>query len=346
MKRLVLVDANTYLHRAYHALPPLATSKGLPVGALLGFTKTLLKILREQAPDYVAVCFDAPGPTFRHAEFEAYKATRPAADEELKVQLPKARELVEAWGLRAVAREGYEADDLIATLARRAEKAGVEVLIVTSDKDALQLVGDAIRVLDERKGEILDAESVRQRLRVAPEQVVDFLTLVGDVSDNVPGVPGIGPGKAARLLAEFGSLEAVLAAEPQAFPEATARLLVTVQAHRDTVARSRRLLTLEVEAPVEASLEDLVVPRAPGHRLLALLRELEFVSLIPEIFKAEQPSLPPTGDRIPVVSLGQPSQVALAFAGRSIVLPPCGPTAARPWRTWIPRPTVRPWARS
>lgn len=190
---MVLLDANAYLHRSFHALPLLTNSKGQPVGALFGFTKNLQKILREESPDYVAVCFDSPGPTFRHADFAAYKATRKETDEALKAQLPRAQDLVRAWGLRAAAQEGYEADDLIATLARQAEAAGAEVVIGTSDKDALQLVNDRIRVLNEQKGELLDSAGVKARFGVDPEQVVDYLALVGDAVDNVPGVKGIGP---------------------------------------------------------------------------------------------------------------------------------------------------------
>ena len=237
--RIYLVDAHGYLHRAYHALPPLTTSSGEPVGALLGFARMLLALIRRENPEYLAVCFDAPGPTFRHKLFERYKATRKPIDEDLKKQLALARDLVAAMGLPRTEVPGWEADDLIATLAKRAESEGMQVVVVSGDKDALQLVDERVRVLNEAKGVLLDAGKVEEKFGVSPSQIVDYLSLVGDVSDNVPGAPGIGPVGAAKLLRRFGSLDDVLQAARRRDPEVPAKAAESLQKAEDQVRFGR-----------------------------------------------------------------------------------------------------------
>ncbi|MEK7656565.1 MAG: 5'-3' exonuclease H3TH domain-containing protein, partial [Elusimicrobiota bacterium] len=211
-ERLFLVDAHAYLHRAYHALPPLTSPAGKPVGALYGFARMLLSLTRREKPELLVVCFDAPGPTFRHKLFERYKATRKPIDEDLKSQLALSCEMASAMGFSCAQLPGWEADDLIATLARRGRERGADVVIVSGDKDALQLIDDHVRVLNEAKGTMLDDAAVVAKFGVHPAQVGDYLALTGDSSDNVPGVPGIGPVGAVKLLSRFGSLEALLTA--------------------------------------------------------------------------------------------------------------------------------------
>ncbi|HVE13705.1 MAG TPA: 5'-3' exonuclease H3TH domain-containing protein, partial [Elusimicrobiota bacterium] len=223
-RRLYLVDAHAYLHRAYHALPPLTNSKKEPVGALLGFLRALLVIIRRDKPELLAVCFDAPGPTFRHKELESYKATRKPTEPDLKWQLNAARDVVKATGLPFVEAPGWEADDLMATLAAKGEAEGLDVVLVSGDKDALQLVGGRIRVLNEAKGVVFDPAKVEEKFKVTPAQLVDYLTLTGDVSDNVPGVPGVGAVGAAKLLNRFGDLDALIQAALKGDPDIPARI--------------------------------------------------------------------------------------------------------------------------
>jgi DNA polymerase I len=192
-KTFYLIDGDAYIHRAYHAMPPLTNSRGEPVQAILGFMRMILKILRNEKPDNVVVCFDTAAPTFRHKAFEAYKAHRKELDTELKFQLPLAKELTQVWGLPTIIMPGFEADDLIATLAQKGAERNMRVVIVTGDKDALQLVNDRIVVLNEHKGVIYDAVEVEKKYGLRPDQLVDFFALTGDASDNVPGVPGVGP---------------------------------------------------------------------------------------------------------------------------------------------------------
>src|SRR5208282_5568986 len=222
-------------------MPPLKTKKGEPVGALYGFARMLLGLIRRDKPQYLAVCFDSPGPTFRHKAYAEYKATRKEIDEDLKTQLALAREMVEAMGLRGVEASGYEADDLMATLAKRGEHRGLDVVLVTGDKDALQMVNKRIQVLNEAKGEVFDGRKVEEKFKVPPERIADYLALIGDSSDNVPGVPGIGPVRAVELLKNYGSLEAVLKAvskEDSKIPPAVSN---AIRAAQPQLKMSRKL---------------------------------------------------------------------------------------------------------
>lgn len=228
-KSLYLVDAHAYLHRAFHAFPPLTNKGGEPVGALFGFARMLLGLLKKQKPDYVAVCFDTPEPTFRHKAYAAYKAQRAETDPALKIQLNMAPEMVKAMGLPLASLPGYEADDLMATLAARGVAEGLRVVLVSGDKDALQLVDDDVKVWNEAKGVLFDAGKVEEKFKVRPDQLVDYLAIVGDASDNVKGVAGVGPVGAAKLLNKFGTLENVLKAAHKGhadIPERTAKALL------------------------------------------------------------------------------------------------------------------------
>ena len=213
-RSLYLVDASGQLHRAYHAIRGLTTRRGLPTNAIFGFTSMLRRLYQDEDPQWMAMAFDLPGPTFRHKEYAAYKAHRPKMEEDLAVQIPYVRRVCEVHRLPIVEAPGFEADDVIATLTRQAVSAGLRVVIVSSDKDLLQLVNDDVSVLSPgREGAPavrLDGQAVEQKLGVPPERVVDLLALVGDASDNIPGVAGIGEKGARDLLREFGSLENLL----------------------------------------------------------------------------------------------------------------------------------------
>jgi DNA polymerase-1 len=282
--RIYLIDAHAYLHRAYHALPPLNNSRGEPVGALYGFARMLLQLLRKEKPDYVAVCFDHPSPTFRHKAYAAYKATRKETDPDLKIQLAKASETAAAMGFSCVEMAGYEADDLMATLAHRAVKDGIEAVLVTGDKDALQLVGPSVRVLKDVAGGVwIDKPEVQAKLGIGPESVVDYLAIVGDTSDNVPGIKGIGPVGAVKLLKKYGGLSEVFAAAKAGDPEIPPKTLTLLRQSEPQAKTALDLLKLECEVPIKVQPRDCKYPAPQPERLREVFGRLEFGSLIKEI---------------------------------------------------------------
>src|SRR5450631_1385147 len=208
---LCLVDGSSYLYRAFHALPPLSNSRGEPTGAVLGVINMLQKLLKEEGPARVAVVMDAPGRTFRDDLFEAYKAHRPPMPDELQRQIEPLNEAVTALGLPLLRIAGVEADDVIGTLARRAVETGYDCLISTGDKDMAQLVGPNVTLINTMTDSRLDRAGVKAKFDVWPEQIVDYLALVGDSSDNIPGVPKVGPKTAAKWLATYGTLDELIA---------------------------------------------------------------------------------------------------------------------------------------
>src|SRR6185437_12603560 len=205
---LVLIDGSSYLFRAFHALPPLSNSAGQPTGAIHGVLSMLLKFLREYEAPHIAVVFDAAGRTFRDELFAEYKAHRAPMPDELRLQVGPLLESVEALGLTVLRIEGVEADDVIGTLACRANAAGQRVLISTSDKDMAQLVDERITLINTMSGAVLDRSGVKAKFDVFPEQIIDYLALIGDSSDNIPGIEKVGPKTAARWLAQYGTLDA------------------------------------------------------------------------------------------------------------------------------------------
>ena len=211
MATLVLVDGSSYLYRAFHALPDLRTSKGEPTGALRGVLSMLRRLVIDGKPDYFAVVFDAPGKTFRDAWYAEYKANRAAMPDDLALQIEPLHELVRAHGWPLLMVDGVEADDVIGTLARQAKEAGIETLISTGDKDLAQLVEPGVTLVNTMTNERLDTTRVVAKFGVRPDQVVDLLALIGDAIDNVPGVPKVGPKTAAKWLAQYGTLDNVIA---------------------------------------------------------------------------------------------------------------------------------------
>ena len=207
---LYIVDALNFLFRAFHALPPLSNSKGVPTGAVYGLCQMLLRIEREWQPTHLCVIYDAPGPTFRDEIFAAYKANRPPMPADLVAQIGLSHQVVEAFGLPVLALPGVEADDTIASLARQAVAVGLRVVICSSDKDLMQLCSDRIQLLDTMKNKLLGPAEVQEKFGVPPDRLGDLLALMGDSVDNVPGVAGIGPKTAADLISQYGSLDGVL----------------------------------------------------------------------------------------------------------------------------------------
>ncbi|MCI0596442.1 MAG: DNA polymerase I, partial [candidate division Zixibacteria bacterium] len=257
--RLFLVDGSALAYRSYFAFirNPLINSRGENTSAVFGFANSLFKILNEQKPDYLAVVFDTKAPTFRHKIYPEYKSTRLKMPEDMVTQLPQIRELVEKMKLPFVELDGYEADDLIGTIATEASKKNVQTVIVAGDKDFMQLVGDGTVMMVPQKGgeemELLDARGVEQKMGVPPERIIDLLTLMGDTSDHVPGIPGVGPKTAVDLIKEYGSVEKLLEKAPAIKKE---KLRENVLNHKDDILLSRKLVTIDTEVPFEWNLED------------------------------------------------------------------------------------------
>jgi DNA polymerase-1 len=287
-KTVYLVDGSGQFHRAFHAIRGLATSRGLPTNATYGFTTMLRKLIEDEKPEYLGILFDAPGKTFRHEEYEEYKANRPSMDPDLALQMPWVRRVCDAFRLPVTEVPGYEADDALATLARQAVEQGLRVVIVSADKDLLQMVTDDVLVLnpgrDGSGSTLYDREAVEKKWGVPPERIVDVLALVGDSVDNVPGVKGIGDKGARGLVREYGSLEEVLDHAGEIKRKAYREGL---QAHRDDALLSKRLVTLRTDAPVTLDLEGLERQDVDGAAAHALFKELEFQALareyVPEI---------------------------------------------------------------
>jgi DNA polymerase-1 len=280
VRRLLVIDAANAIYRAFFALPPLRSPSGAPTGAVFGFANMLRKLIREEKPDLVVVAMDPRGGSSQRRElFPAYKATRDAQPEDLTAQLPLARELVEAWHLPVLEVPGFEADDVIATLARRAPPEW-EVLIVSSDKDLMQLVGGRVVLLDAMKDKRIGPAEVAERFGVPPAQLLDVRALVGDSSDNIPGVKGIGEKGAAALIAEFGTLEALLERVGEVKAK-KAREALLEQA--DAARLSKQLATLRDDVPLPVAIESLPPPAPDRAALRELYKRLGFARLVDEI---------------------------------------------------------------
>jgi DNA polymerase-1 len=272
-----LIDGSGFIFRAFHALPPMTRPDGTPVNAVYGFTRMLMKLVEDTDAEYVAVIFDRARKTFRNDIYPDYKAHRPDPPDELIPQFPLVREAAEALNVAQVEMDGFEADDLIATYARRARESGHEVTIVSSDKDLMQLVGDRVVMFDAVKDRRIGVEQVKEKFGVGPDKVIDVQALAGDSTDNVPGIPGIGVKTAAQLIQEYGDLDTLLdrAGEIKQ-PKRREALIEKAESARI----SRRLVTLKDDVPVPRDLEELRVKKPDPAKLLAFLKTQAFKSLI------------------------------------------------------------------
>lgn len=285
MPTLLLIDGTALAYRAYYAFirSPLVNSKGENTSASYGFTSMLLGLMRGHQPDYLAVGFDLQAPTFRHQKFEAYKAQRPAMPEDLRPQIPRIKEIVKAMNLSVLEREGYEADDVLAGLAKQAEERGWTALIATGDKDFLQIVSDRIKVVRPRTGKseetVYGPQEVEKEYGVGPERIVDIFALAGDAVDNVPGVPGIGPKTATELIRKFGSFDKLYGNLDKVDKPRIKKLL---EEHREQAELSKELVTLHVAELPGLKLSDLKVHEPDRGELMRLFKELEFESLYRE----------------------------------------------------------------
>jgi DNA polymerase-1 len=276
---LVLIDGSSYLYRAFHALPPLTNSAGQPTGAVHGVLSMLLKFLREFEPPHIAVVFDAPGRTFRDDLFAAYKANRAPMPDDLRAQTEPLLEAVEGLGLPLLRIEGVEADDVIGTLACRAAAAGQQVVISTGDKDMAQLVNDHITLVNTMSNTVLDRAGVKAKFDVYPEQIIDYLALVGDSSDNIPGIDKVGPKTAAKWLNKYGTLDGLLARAA----EVEGKVGDNLRAGLETLALSRKLATISCDLQLPLDEAGLVRRAADTTRLRALYRRLELRSLLAQL---------------------------------------------------------------
>ena len=303
-RKLLLVDGSSYLYRAFHALPPLTNSQGAPTGAVLGVLNMLNKLMKEESPARVAVVFDAPGRTFRDDLFDQYKAHRPPMPDDLRSQVQPLLDAVAALGLPLLRIAGVEADDVIGTLAKQAAHAGYDVLISTGDKDMAQLVGPRITLVNTMTNTRLGREGVKSKFDVFPEQIVDYLALVGDSSDNIPGVTGVGPKTAAKWLSQYQTLESLIVNAGSI----AGKVGENLRGELPTLELSRKLATIDTAVPLTSSAEELTAGRPDLPRLRELYARLELRVLLrsldasPEVIIAAPASAPglPEAAAVPV----------------------------------------------
>jgi DNA polymerase I len=285
---LYLIDGNSYVYRAYYAIRDLSNSKGFPTNAVYGFTNMLLKIIREKKPDSIVVSFDSPVPTERHKIYEEYKAQRPETPSDLIRQIPYIRRMIAAFNIKIFEIPGYEADDILGTIAQKGASKGLDVFIVTGDKDMLQIVNANIKVYDPMKDTVFDEQYVREKFGIKPERIPEFMALTGDAVDNIPGIKGVGEKTARELLTQFDNLEDLLSNTAEIKKEKLSRL---VSDNTDIVRLSQKLATLDNSVPIEIDIDEFTLKEPDWLSLLALLRELEFGSLMKLIPSGTAPEI-------------------------------------------------------
>ncbi len=282
-KKLVLIDGHSILNRAFYGIPDLTNAEGLHTNAVYGFLNILFKILDEEKPDYLTVAFDVHAPTFRHKMYDAYKGTRKPMAEELRQQVPLMKEMLKAMGVKIIEKEGYEADDIIGTIAKRSEKEGLVVSVVSGDRDLLQLATEHIKIRipkTKRTGteiEDYNAADVKERYQVTPLQFIDVKALMGDTADNIPGVPGIGEKTATNLIVAYGSIEEAYAHVDEIKPN---RAKENLKEHYDMAQMSKTLATIEINADIDYSLEDAALGDLFTEEAYLLCKRLEFKNLL------------------------------------------------------------------
>jgi DNA polymerase-1 len=296
-RKLILVDGSGYLYRAFHALPPLTTSRGEPTGAVLGVLNMINKMIKEEAPDRIAVVFDAPGRTFRDDLFDQYKAHRAPMPDDLRSQVQPLYDTVEAMGLPLLRVIGVEADDVIGTLAKQGAAAGFQVLISTGDKDMAQLVGPGIELINTMSNSRYNRETVKAKFDVFPEQMVDYLALVGDSSDNIPGITGVGPKTAAKWLNQYQTLDELIAHAA----DIGGKVGENLRGEFTVLELSRKLATIDTSLQLETTVEQLVTGTADTARLRELYTRLELRALLRALGPDSTPAAQPAATHIDVL---------------------------------------------
>ncbi len=284
-KTIYLIDGSAYLHRAFHAIRSLSTSKGVPTNAAFGFTRILLKLVKEKRPQYVVVFFDVKGPTFRHEIFKDYKANRPPMPEEMALQIPYIKKIVSAFNIPIVEKQGFEADDLIGTYAKIAEEKGFHTVMVTGDKDFMQLVTDNSVIWDPMKEKFIDKTYIKEKFNLTPKQIIDMLGLCGDSADNIPGVPGVGPKTAVKLLNEFSSIKGIY--DNIDSLKRKKNLYKKLKENKKQAFLSRDLVVIDRFVKVdEGDLDKFRLKPFNNEKLSAIFKELEFKNLYREFADA------------------------------------------------------------
>jgi DNA polymerase-1 len=290
-RQLFLVDGSNYIFRAFFALPPLNNSRGLPTNAVYGFIRMFLKLIKEQHPTHIGAIFDSPKRTFRDDLFTDYKANRSETPNDLQVQIPYIYRVIDAFRIKSIVREGYEADDVIATLATAGIKKKIDSVIITADKDFMQVVGPHVRLWDPMRDKSTGVREVRDRFGVEPRSLIDIQALMGDSIDNIKGVPGVGEKTATALIQEFGSLDNLYAnlakVEESKKIRGAKKVAALLAEHRDDAMLARKLVTIDCEVPLELGPEDFAWQTIDEKALSELLRELEFTSLLQELTPSE-----------------------------------------------------------
>jgi len=291
-KRLIIIDSNSIIHRAFHALPPLKTQKGELVNAVYGFLLVFFRAIKEFQPDFIAATFDFPAPTFRHQKYKEYKAKRPPAPEGLYQQIPKIKEILQTFNVPIFEKEGFEADDLVGTISEKFPKKQVfpevQSIILSSDLDTLQLVNPKTKVYLLRKGVkdtlLYDENLVREKYQgLNPGQLIDFKALRGDPSDNIPGVTGVGEKTASRLIKEFGNLENLyhnLSEKPEQIKSVSPNLMKVLLQQQEQAFFSRDLAAINKDAPIDFKLEKFTWGNYDKQKVIEILDRFEFYSLI------------------------------------------------------------------
>jgi DNA polymerase-1 len=302
-KKLYIIDGYGFVFRAYHSMPPLTNSAGVPVGAVYGFINMLTKLLKEHKPDYICVAFDSGKETFRTEMYSAYKANRPPAPDDLIPQFPLVREVVDVLGLQSFELVGYEADDIIATFTKRALEQDIEVTIISSDKDLMQLVQDnKVRMFDPVRTRFVHEKEVFEKFGVTPEKVLDACALIGDSSDNVPGAPGIGPKTAAELILEYGDLDSLLTRAGEIKQPKRREVL---QNSKDQILMSRELIRLHYDVPVAVEFEKLA-PQNNDAKLLQFCQEHGFKSIVAKLVSGGSNYKPASDDSVAAIAPAKP----------------------------------------
>ena len=294
MNRLIIIDGHAILHRAFHAMPPLTTHDGTLVNAVYGFVAMMLKIVEDFKPSYLIVCFDRPKPTLKKQMYVGYQANRPKMDNELSPQIPIVHELLEYMGISIYEMDGYEADDIMGTIVkkilsekdtkRKSEKEIQETIIVTGDRDILQLVNENVKVcmpvLGLNQVKVYGENEVKDKFGIIPLQMIDYKALVGDQSDNYPGVPGIGPKTAKNLLTQFGTLENLYKHLDEVKNERIRKIL---SENSESAALSKKLATMITDAPIKVNFQKAKIRKWDSPDIMAKFEEMEFRSLIPRL---------------------------------------------------------------
>jgi len=279
-KKIFLIDGSAFLYRAFHAIRSLATSKGHPTNATFGFTRILLKLIKDNSPEYAVVLFDVKGPTFRHKLYDQYKANRPPMPEELAAQIPDIKRIIKALNIPIVEKPGFEADDLVGTYSKTAQKKGFEVVMVTGDKDFIQLVTEKCTLWDPMKDTIMDVNTIKKDMGIDPAQFIDVLGLAGDTSDNIPGVRGVGPKTALKLIARFGSIKNLY--ENIDDIKGQTKLYENLLSSKNIVFLSRDLATIDISVFVKKDIEDFKLEAFDRKKAFELFQEFEFKTLAAE----------------------------------------------------------------